>query len=170
VFGADLPQGLKLRISRSGVTELNPVETHQLIQIQHEEPGYRELMYGKFRDGHCGLGDEPLLNRLYQTWNARNNRMARSIVQMSSASDWSPVVMILGNGHTEHNRGVYGRVKYLNPELQQLNVALQPISKEWSPLADYLQETTIADTNFGPRHEVLWFTRRHDYTDPCAQR
>jgi len=168
IFGADLAAGIKLRLSRVGISGLNPVESYQLVRMQNPGDDYRELMYAKFREGHCGWGEEPMLSRLYQTWNARNNRMAESIVQMASGSDGAPVVMILGNGHTEHNRAVYGQVAYLNPGLQQLNLALQPISIDPSPLADYLAATTVGATDFGPRHELLWFTQRHDYQDPCA--
>jgi len=168
IFGADLPSGLKLRLSRVGVDGLNPVESHQLVRIQNQSEAYRELMYAKFRDGHCGWGEEPLLSRLYQTWNARNNRMAESIVQMVASGAGAPVVMIQGNGHGEHNRAVYGQVAYLNPGLGQLNLALQPISIEPAPLADYLAPVTVGGVDFGPRHELLWFTQRHDYKDPCA--
>ncbi|WP_210397861.1 ChaN family lipoprotein [Motiliproteus sediminis] len=168
IFGADLPAGIKLRLSRVGSDGLNPVESHQLVRLQNDHADYRQLMYQRFRDGHCGWGEEPLLTRLYQTWNARNNRMAQSIVQMAAASEGGPVVMILGNGHTEYNRAVYGQVEYLNPGLQQLNLALQPITIEPAPLADYLEPARVGDTDFGARHELLWFTPRHSYIDPCA--
>lgn len=168
VFGADLPPGLKLRLSRVGEEGLNPVESHQLVRMQNQSDAYRELMYAKFREGHCGWGEEPLLSRLYQTWNARNNRMAESIVQMAAAGSGAPVVMIQGNGHAEHNRAVYAQVEHLNPGLQQLNLGLQPITIDPTPLADYLEPVSVAGVDFGPRHEVLWFTQRHDYVDPCA--
>ncbi len=167
IFGADLPAGTRTRLSRIGVTGLNPLELEQLVPTGLEDEAYRQLMYRKFRDGHCGWGEEPLLSRLYQTWLARNDRMALSVERMLADKPVRPVVMILGNGHIEHNMGVYERVAHLRPALTQLSLGFRQIAREATPLQLYLEGETIAGRDFGPAFEVFWFTPRQSYDDPC---
>ena len=166
VFGADLPRSLKLRLSRADLDRLTPLEQSQMKLGGEDDEMYREFMYQRFRDGHCGWGSEPLLRRLYRTWNARNQRMAESIVAMSQSERQGPVVMIVGAGHVEYNKAVVERVARLQPHLRQLNLALQEIRITPAPLEAYLHNN--AGHGYGVRYDLLWFTQRQDYQDPCA--
>ncbi|MCW8886458.1 MAG: ChaN family lipoprotein, partial [Motiliproteus sp.] len=168
IFGSDLPSGIKTRISRGGLESLNSLERSQLKHSGFEDLAYQEMMYQEFRDGHCGWGEASLLRRLYQTWIARNDRMAASIVTMTDERPKGPVVVILGNGHVRHDMGVYERVGHLRPALKQLNLGFREITVEPTPLADYLSTETVAGKTFAPIHQLLWFTQRQDYEDPCA--
>ena len=173
LFGADLPDAIKLRLSRTDRDALTPVEQQQLAMLPLETNGYRSFMYGRFRAGHCGWGREPLLTRLYQTWQERNYRMARSIVAMSEARlegavGKGPVVMILGAGHTEHNRAVVSQVTQLKPQLKQLNIGLQEIYIDETSLDSYRLGESESRNSLGPRYDLFWFTQRQDYEDPCA--
>ncbi len=168
IFGADLPSALSLRISRSGLTGLNAVEAGTLRPTVFDDAAYRELMYEKFRNGHCGWGEEPLLTRLYATWLARNDRMAESVVSMWREDPERPVVLIVGNGHVQHDQGVYERVAHRAPGVRQLNIGLREIAVEQTPLAAYLEGKVVGSKAFAPDHQILWFTQREDYADPCA--
>ncbi|MEH6627906.1 MAG: ChaN family lipoprotein [Motiliproteus sp.] len=167
IFGADLPQGIKTRISRGGLEVLNALELSQLNPSGYDDPAYQALMYEQFRQGHCGWGQEDLLRRLYQTWIARNDRMAASIAEMSQESRQGPLVIILGNGHVRHNMGVYERVAFLAPELKQFNMGFREIAIDPLPVSEYVASEIVEGNTFAPIHEVLWFTQRQDYGDAC---
>ncbi|WP_165840058.1 ChaN family lipoprotein [Motiliproteus coralliicola] len=169
IFGADLAPSIKLRLSRTDMEQLTAVERQQLQGEALEQGVYRDFMYRRFTDGHCGWGEEPLLTRLYRTWRERNYRMAASVVAMADDSHAGPVVMIVGAGHTEHNLGLVNQVAKLRPELNQLNIGLQQISIEPSPLSDYLFDADDPEQALGVRHDLLWFTQRQDYRDICAE-
>nr|WP_242521748.1 ChaN family lipoprotein [Motiliproteus sp. SC1-56] len=169
IFGADLPAGIKLRISRSGLEGLNAIERQQLVRTGLDDPAYRALMYEQFKAGHCGWGMEPLLTRLYETWLARNDRMAASVVAMHRARPEAPVVLIVGSGHVRRDQGVPERAQFLAKEpLTQLNIGMQEIRIEPTPLADYMESLEVEGKVFAPPHQVLWFSQRQDYDDPCA--
>ncbi|WP_421865462.1 ChaN family lipoprotein [Motiliproteus sp.] len=169
IFGADLPPSIKLRLSRTDIDQLSAVERQQLQGLELEQSPYREFMYRRFVDGHCGWGEEPLLTRLYRTWRERNFRMAASLVAMADTAQGGPVVMIVGAGHTEHNLGLVSQAERLNPTLKQLNIGLQQISIDPRPLADYRYDPDDAERKLGVRHDLLWFTQRQDYRDLCAE-
>lgn len=169
VFGADLAAGTVNRIARTGIDGLTPVEKALLRPTGFDSPPYKELMFEKFKAAHCGFARESHQERMYQTWLARNDTMARSIVAMADASPDQPVVVILGGGHTEHNMGVFERVQHLRPDIRQLNLGLTEIFRESAPLDEYLSTTTIGGQTFLPAYEYLWFTQRFSYEDPCLR-
>ncbi|NIM07257.1 MAG: hypothetical protein GTN65_16955, partial [Armatimonadetes bacterium] len=68
VFGADLPPGLRLRLSRVGLDGLSELERHLLHPTDFESPAYRSLMYQEFTRAHCGWSSPELLRKLYETW------------------------------------------------------------------------------------------------------
>lgn len=179
VFGADLPASIRLRLSRTDSQSLTAIEQQQLALTPLADDDYKAYMFDRFTAGHCGWSSEPLMKRLYRTWYERNYRMASSIVAMaptskaqSSASEQQgPVVMILGGGHTEYNRAVVAQVALQAPQLKQLNIGLQEIDIEASPLTAYIDgddSRTVAH-DFGARYDLLWFSQRQDYRDRCAE-
>ncbi len=182
VFGADLPAGIRLRLSRTEAQQLTAVEQQQLSLQTLADDDYKTYMFEQFTAGHCGWSSEPLMTRLYRTWYERNYRMASSVVAMAQTPEGAgedspsagPVVMILGAGHTEHNQAVVAQVAKLAPQLTQLNIGLQEIYIEQAPLADYLNGHSVDQDgglkhDFGPRYDLLWFTQRQDYRDRCAE-
>jgi len=98
-FGADLPSGIRLRLSRVGLDGLSALERSLLHPAASENPAYRNLMYETFTRSHCGWSSPELLRRLYETWVARNDAMASAIVDMLKDQRGEPVVVILGAGH-----------------------------------------------------------------------
>ncbi len=163
IFGADISQSLSRRISRSGIDALTGIELGLVESPLVEDKKYRRYMYETFRNSHCGWGEEPYLARLYEAWNIRNQRMARSIQQMLQAHPERPVMLIVGNGHTEHNRGIVERVAALEPDITQLNIGMWEIAIEPQPLQAYLD----SDAEMGDLHDLIWFAQRRDYTNPC---
>ena len=164
-FGADLSSGLIARITRFGVSQLNPIELAQIPAMQPASKDYRFLMYQKFKASHCGWGEEKMLQRLFGSWQARNSAMASAIVKMLSM--YQPIVMIVGKGHNEHNMGLYAQVEALQPNVEQMNLGLMEIAIEPQNLKDYVPSIQVGNTQFKPIFEYLWFSQRHDYDDPC---
>lgn len=166
-FGADLPKGTIRSLSRDGLNGLSPVEKLLLKPTGFKDDGYRKLMFEKFKAAHCGFAMKNRQQKMYEAWIARNDTMAQSIAGMISASPDQPIVVILGSGHTEHNMGVFERVRHLRPETKQLNIGLTEVYREATPLEAYTKEVTLDGRLFPPSHEILWFTRRYSYEDPC---
>ena len=118
VFGADLSSGLTQRITHVGLSGLSELETRQLYPSGFENAAYRQLMYRRFTDAHCGWSEPDLLKRLYETWVARNDAMAMSIGAFLRERPAQAVVMILGSGHVAHNMAVYERVAHQFPGIR----------------------------------------------------
>ena len=167
-FGTDLPASIKMRLTRYGANKLTGIERRSLSPTGFSNPAYEQLMKQKFTASHCGWSEPNLLERLYQTWVARNDAMARSIVDMLEEQG-GPVVMIVGGGHVEHNMGIVERTASLRPQTRQVNLGLTEIAVQPTPLSDYIDRQTVQGVVFGPVHDYLWFTRRVDYDDPCEQ-
>ncbi len=169
IFGADLSAGTVTRIARGGINGLTPVENKLLQPTGFENSAYKKLMFEKFKASHCGYARKDHQERMYQTWIARNDTMARSIVAMSEARPTELVVMILGGGHAEYNMAVFERVQVLIPEIRQMNLGLQEIYLEPAPLNSYLDTTEIDGVKFEAAHQFFWFTQRFSYDDPCKR-
>lgn len=168
-FGTDISPGLTLRIRRFGLNQLSTQEKKQLHDSGFSDPNYEKLMHKKFTAAHCGWSSPVLLDKLYQTWVARNDAMANSIVDFLGDNENEPVVMIVGGGHTEHNMGIVERVAHLRPKVKQLDLGLSEIAMEQLGVEAYFEGETIDTRTFSPPHEFLWFTKRKDYEDVCAK-
>ena len=167
IFGADLPRSLNYRISRVGWAGLTPIEQMQAPLGVKPPAAYNRLMKKRFTASHCGWSEEKLLARLYETWRARNEAMARAVVAMKPKG--GKVVMILGGGHTENNMAVVAQVKGKKPTWKQLNLGLTEISLEPEALAAYLAPQKIAGMTFQASHDIFWFTGRHSWVHPCKR-
>ena len=169
VFGTDLPDSLRDRIPRLGVTGLSAVEKRLLQSTGFSDPVYRRYMEQTLIDAHCGWNDPKLISNLYETWLERNDAMAQSIAAMAQADAGQPVVMIIGAGHTRHNLAVVERVQHLLPSAAQLNLGYQELAHKPQAAADYYQTVTTEGRSFAPAHEYLWFTPRSSFEDPCER-
>lgn len=169
VFGADLPQTLRSRISKVGKQGLSMVEQGQIIDSHLVDDNYRHFMYERFKQAHCGWGMEDYFSRLYDNWLARNDTMAHGILQTLADGTHKPVILIVGAGHTELNMGVYERVQQQAPDLKQVNIGFRVLSAPPLPIDSYLQTTGFEGRDYGQDHEYLWMTSPHlpAAEDPC---
>ena len=169
VFGADLPEPLRSRITKVGKNGLSPVEKGQIIDTGLENDNYRHFMYDRFKQAHCGWGSDDYLSRLYDNWLARNDTMAGGIVRTLEEAGNAPVILVVGAGHTQFNLGVYERVENQAPHLKQVNIGFQPLAGDLLPLADYLIETEFEGRSYGWEHQYIWLTNPHlpAAEDPC---
>lgn len=158
IFGADLPGGLKVNLARHGYDGLNGVERLITTRTDFNDPRHREWMLERLRKLHCGWGDAAFIGRLYETWLARNEAMAESIVAMARENPRQPVVVIMGGGHLEHNLGVYERVENLMPEARQLNIRMLQVRDELLDPTGYFEHLVRDDHDYGPPHDYIWFT------------
>ncbi len=168
VAGLDLSSTLKRRITRKGMAGISAIEKDQIFSTGLDNDAYQNHMYAIFKAVHCGMGNEAMQSRLYDTWVARNDTMAQSITQLAAHTP-GPVVVIVGGGHTEYGLGVMDRVSAINPDIRQVNVALQEISITPQPLEGYLEPLDLE--GFEPRlpADYIWFFQRQSYADPCEK-
>ena len=164
--GIDLSTTLKRRITRKGIDGLSALEKEQLFSTHLVDPTYKEYMMDMFKAVHCGMGNQRMQEKLYDTWMARNDKMALSITQLSKHYK-GPAVIIIGGGHTEYGLGVVDRVAAINPDLKQVNIALKEIYVEPAPLSDYLEPLSLAGYKNTPPADFIWFSQRVSYENPC---
>jgi len=167
--GLDLSSVQKRRITRKGTPGLTPLERKRVFSTHLTNPVYQNHMEETFKAVHCGMGHDKMLGKLYDTWLARNDTMALSITQLHDPTTPGPVVVIMGNGHTEYGLGVIDRLSAINGELSQINLAMTEITREPSELTDYLSLLDIEGFKTVPLADFLWFTQRVSYKDPCLE-
>lgn len=168
VAGIDLPGTLKKRITRKGITGISPIEKEQVFTTQLSDETYKDYMFSIFKAVHCGMGNEKMLARLYDTWVARNDKMALSITRLYKHGK-GPIVIIIGGGHTEYGLGVIDRVAAIDKTIKQVNIALREISVKPSGLLEYVLPLDLAGFEKKPLADFLWFTQRVSYADPCEE-
>jgi len=168
VAGIDLPATLKKRITRKGIDNITPIEKEQIFSTQLSDNAYKDHMFSIFKAVHCGMGNERMQSRLYDTWVARNDQMAFSITRLYHHRK-GPVVIIIGGGHTEFGLGVIDRVAAVDKAIKQVNIALREISVEPSDVSEYILPLELAGYEKIPPADYLWFTQRVSYGDPCEE-
>ncbi len=168
VAGIDLPSTLKKRITRKGTKGITPIEKEQVFTTQLTDKAYKDYMFSIFKAVHCGMGNKKMQARLYDTWVARNDKMALSITRLYQHRK-GPVVIIIGGGHTEYGLGVIDRVNTIDKNIRQVNVALREISVNPSDLLEYVIPLDLKGFKKIPVADYLWFTQRVSYDDPCTE-
>ncbi|WP_332671777.1 ChaN family lipoprotein [Aromatoleum sp.] len=170
IAGIDLPGGLRRRISRVGVQGLSAVERAQLYDTGFEDAAYREFMHGRLDDAHCGFARPALLDRLYETWLARNDAMMTVVTTLAAERPGEPVVVIVGGGHVAHNMGVFERVAQRAPQLRQLNIGFRG-EQAGTTVPELFAPVEFAGRRFAPTHEIIWLTpgaSGRAAASPCA--
>jgi len=168
VAGIDLPTTLKKRITRKGIDNISPIEKEKIFSTRLSSTAYREYMFEIFKAVHCGMGNDKMQSRIYDTWVARNDKMALSISQIHQHSK-GPVIIIIGGGHTEYGLGVMDKVSVIDPDIRQINIAIREINRNPSLLTEYLAPLNLKGYDPVPPADYLWFTQRVSYADPCEE-
>ncbi|HGY11314.1 MAG TPA: hypothetical protein ENK36_02990 [Desulfobacterales bacterium] len=168
VAGIDLPSTLKRRITRKGIKGITPIEKEQVFSTQLDDDVYKDYMFSIFKAVHCGMGHGKMQAKLYDSWVARNDKMAHSITRMYKYRK-GPIVIIVGGGHTEYGLGVIDRVAAIDKTIKQVNVALREISVKPSELTDYILPLELEGFKKVPPADFLWLTQRVSYADPCKE-
>ena len=169
ISGLDLSSSQKRRITRKGLEGLTPIEKKLIFSSQFSNAPYESHMKSVFKAVHCGMGHGKMTSRLYDTWVARNDKMALSISQLYKKGAKGPIVVIIGGGHTEHGLGVMDRVTAINPDISQVNIGLTEITRDPSVLEDYIQPLELEGFKPMPPADYIWFTQRVSYKDPCEE-
>jgi len=164
--GLDLSGPQKRRITRKGLAGISKLEKQQIFSTGFDNPVYAQHMKAVFKTVHCGMGNADMLDRLYDTWTARNDAMARSITRLAEAVT-GPVVVIMGNGHTEYGLGVVDRVRFLDPALSQVNLALTEIRPVPADIDTYIAPLDLEGFPLLFPADYIWLTQRVSYEDPC---
>lgn len=177
--GLDLGSIEKRRITRKGLDKISPIELQQLFSTQFSNPVYESYMKSIFVSVHCGMDHGRMTDRLYDTWVARNDRMAMSVVELANAVQTQdldtagrklgPIVVIIGAGHTKYGLGVMNRVDHLKPNASQTNLAITEIYTKPCDIAQYLKPLSLEGFDPVPPADYLWFTQRVSYDDPCVK-
>jgi uncharacterized iron-regulated protein len=168
VAGIDLASSLKKRITRKGLDGISPIEKDQVFSTQSSGKVYKDYMFDIFKSVHCGMGHGKMQSRLYDTWTARNDKIALSISTLYKYKK-GPIIIIIGGGHTEYGLGVINRVTKIDNKISQVNIALKEISVNPSVLTEYTSPLDLEGFENTPPADYLWFTQRVSYTDPCIE-
>ena len=166
--GIDLPETLKKRITRKGINGISPIEKEQIFSTHPPDQTYKDYMFSIFKEVHCGMQHEQMQTKLYDTWLARNDKMALSITRLKQHHK-GPLVIIIGGGHTEYGLGVINRVATIDPNLSQINFCLREISTAPADLLEYLAPLDLEGYKKVPPSDFLFFTQRVSYEDPCEE-
>jgi len=169
VSGLDLSTSQKRRITRKGMEGLTALEKKLIFSSGLSNEPYKTHMKSLFKAVHCGMDHGTMGSRLYDTWVARNDKIALSITQLHEKNAPGPLLVIIGGGHTEYGLGVIDRVKALNPELTQINIGMTEITRDPSDLADYLNPLELEGFEPVPPSDYIWFTQRVSFQDPCEE-
>ncbi len=164
--GLDLPETLKKRITRKGITAITPIEKEQIFATHPPDQAYKDYMFSIFKAVHCGMEHGQMQTKLYDTWLARNDKMALSITRLKQHHK-GPLVVIIGGGHTEYGLGVINRVSVIDPGLRQVNLAMVEISVTPSDLSAYLEPLDLKGYDKVLPADFLFFSQRTSYEDPC---
>jgi len=167
VAGLDLSRSQIRRLTRKGLNKLTRVEKKQLFSTRFMNEPYKEYMFELFANVHCGMKNPAMQSRLYDTWIARNDKIALSITQMYEKNLDEPMVIIIGGGHTEYGLGVVDRVNAILGGISQVTIGLREISIEPAPLEDYLAPLDLKGFEAVSSFDYIWFTQRVSYEDPC---
>ncbi len=168
VAGIDLANTLKKRITRKGIKNLTSLEKELIFSTKPPEKEYKDYMFAIFKAVHCGMGHKKMQSKLYDTWIARNDKMALSITKLYKHCK-KPIVIIIGGGHTEYGLGVIDRVAIIDKSIKQVNISLQEITVELSNLSEYLLPLDIKGLDKSLPADYIWFTKRVSYADPCEE-
>ncbi|MCP3944212.1 MAG: ChaN family lipoprotein [Desulfobacteraceae bacterium] len=169
ISGLDLSKPLRHRITRKGLEGLTGIEKKLIFSSRFSNGPYQARMKSIFKAVHCGMDHGKMTSRFYDTWVARNDKIALSISQLYEKNAKGPIVVIIGGGHTEYGLGVMDRVSAINPDISQVNIGLTEITIDPSELEDYMQPLELK--GFDPRKpsDYLWFTQRVSYENPCEK-
>ena len=166
--GLDLPETLKKRITRKGINGITPIEKEQVFSTPPPDQAYKDYMFSIFKEVHCGMQHEQMQAKLYDTWLARNDKMALSITRLKQHHK-GPLVIIIGGGHTEYGLGLINRVSAIDPNLSQINFAFREISTAPADLSEYIAPLDLGGYEKTPPADYLFFTQRVSYEDPCEE-
>lgn len=169
IFGMDIPAGIIRRITMKGVDGLTGTEKFFIHSTNFQDEIYKKFMFQQFTDGHCGWSDKNLMEKLYGTWLARNDAMAKAIQSVKVQNPEEPMIILLGGGHSVYKLAVYDRLAYLMPQAKQLNIGIQEVSIQPLELKDYFSSVTVDERIFPPPYDYIWFTQRDNYMDPCVR-
>jgi len=169
IAGLDLSKSQKRRITRKGQEGLTHIEKKLIFSSQFSNEPYEAYMKSLFKSVHCGMGHDKMTSRLYDTWVARNDKMALSISQLYEKGAKGPIVIIIGGGHTQYGLGVMDRVTAIKPDISQVNIGLTEITREPSTLGEYLAPLELEGFEPVLPADYLWFTQRVSYKDPCEE-
>jgi len=167
ISGLDLSTSQKRRITRKSMAGITDIEKKLIFSTHLTNEAYKTHMKDIFKAVHCGMGNEKMTSRLYDTWIARNDKMALSITQLKNTKN--PIVVIIGNGHTEYKLGVMDRVKALDPDITQTNIGITEITQNPLGLEEYLHPLDLDGFESVSSSDYFWFTQRVSYKDPCEE-
>lgn len=165
--GLDLSKPLQQRIVHKGFAHLDPIEKKQIFSTRLNSLSYKTRMEQLFKLTHCNMYNEENISRLFDSWKARNDKIALSITQLHEKNTLT--VIIIGNGHTEYGLGVIDRVKSLAPDLSQVNLSIIEVAREQLDLAEYLSPLKFEGFSSSMPADYIWFTPRVSYEDPCLK-
>ena len=139
--GANSPAHLKLLLERSTLSDTS-----------------QKILFKEIQDGHCGLFPENKIPQMAQVQRARDASLAYETVQ------YTPAILIVGNGHAWNDIGVPQIIKTNYPKISLASV----IFIEDTGIGDP-QKLALKAKNLAGKADYVWFTSAAKRVDPCEQ-
>jgi uncharacterized iron-regulated protein len=165
IVAADITHGT-LQLLMSGDAERAPERAAWIGYLGLERsmpPAERTELAEEIRESHCNLVPDDMLPQMIRAQRARDSHLAL-VIERTSASRGTPVVLLAGSGHTRKDRGVPTYFTVASARGATLSLAFVEVDddKERGP-SDYARRFGGTTLPF----DIVWFTEEVEREDPC---
>ena len=164
VRAGNMPGGLTKKISRTGLSALDPVRR---TRLGLDDPPSQQLAARLRRDlfdAHCGLMPEISMNPLVDVQRTRDAVIADNIATALALAGTDSAVLIAGAGHTRSDHGVPKYLARLAPGRSIVTITFAEVAD------DDATPDAYADRDDGALPaDFIWFTPRANDRDYCAE-
>jgi uncharacterized iron-regulated protein len=162
LIAANLPRPLVRKIARQGLDSLAPALKARLGLARPVDESIADAMATEIVDAHCGMLARERTGRFVDIQRTRDAHMARYLADAAAAGP-DGAMLITGTGHGRTDRGVPMHLAWMAPGRTVAALAMVEVTAAENAPEIYARR-------YGAKHlpfDFVWFTARHDVTDPC---
>jgi uncharacterized iron-regulated protein len=162
IVATNLPLATATKMSRSGLTVLDPGTVRKLGLDRPPPESVFEKMAADIREAHCGYAPEEIVKPMVDVQRARDAQMAESLI---AADDPDGALLVAGAGHVRNDYGIPIYLRAKAPEKQVISIAFVEVDKQKTDPQSY----ALPYPNSRMPFDYVWFTPRVDHEDPCEK-
>jgi len=114
----------------------------------------------ELKASHCDMLPDEALENMQDVQRYRDAILAD---QLLAAGSRKGAVLIAGSGHVRHDRAVPWYLRNRNPDASIVTLMLIEVTEETAFAEDFVPKDPFGK----PTVDYVWFTPRHERTDPC---
>ena len=164
LIAANLPRPLVREIAREGLGALSSALRARLGLDRPVDRAIADAMATEIVDAHCGMLAREKTGRFVDIQRARDAHMARSLAD-AAAGGPDGAVLITGGGHARTDRGVPMHLATMAPGRTVAVLAMIEVTSGENAPEPYAGRYGAKRLPF----DFVWFTARHDISDPCEK-